>query len=100
MRLPRFRLRTLLIAVAIVAASLGWFARPYPFEIRVGGGPTQFRWSNGWVTEQERADPVPRRWRIRGPLVAVDWTDGATTWHLRVPYKCHWVWWRSAESGY
>jgi hypothetical protein len=100
MRVPRFRLRTLLIAMAIVAAILGWLARPYPFIIRVGGGKSRITWSNGSVTEQEWADPLPRRWRIRGPLVAVDWTDGATDWHFQVPYKGQWVWWSSTESGY
>ncbi len=101
MRLPRFRLRTLLIAVVVVAALLGWLARPYPVSIRVGGGPSQLTWSNGAVTEVGPAGPVPRRWRHRGPLVAVDWTDGTATWHLKVPYKGEWEWWwHSIESGY
>jgi hypothetical protein len=101
MRLSRFRLRTLLIAVAVVAVLLAWLARPYPFGVQVGGGLSLITWSNGAVTEVAPTGPLVRRWRHRGPLVAVDWTDGTATWHLKVPYKGKWEWWwRSIESGY
>jgi hypothetical protein len=69
MRRPRFRLRSLLIAVAIMAALLGWLARPYPFSVRVGGGPSRIAWSNGSETQVGPAGPLPRRWRHRGPLI-------------------------------
>ena len=100
MRLPRFRIRALLIAVAVVAALLGWLARPYPSNIRVGGGPSQIAWSNGAVTKLGPADPLPRRWRHRGPLIAVEWTDGTATWHLKVPYKGEWRWWWRSIDGW
>jgi hypothetical protein len=100
MRLPRLRLRTLLVAVAIAAVILGCLGRPYPFVILVGGGKSRITWSNGAVTEGEWPSRVPRRCRIRGPLVAIDWADGATTWHLRVPYEGRRVWWSSIELGY
>jgi hypothetical protein len=93
MRLPRFRLRTLLIAVIVVAALLGWLARPYPTNVRLGGGPSQITWSNGEVSELAPNGALPSKCRHRGPLIAVDWDDGTATWHLKVPYKGEWGWW-------
>ncbi len=98
MRLLRFHLRTLLIAVA-VAAALAWLARPYPFAIEEErGGQAFISWSNGAVTEAGPSGFLPRRWRIHGPLVAVDWSNGATTWHWQMPIEHKWVWWSSSET--
>lgn len=106
MRLPSFRLKTLIITVAIVAACLAWLARPYPVNLQLGGGLCRITWSNSSVTEEKLAPPLwrparlPRRWRHRVLLIAVDWTDGTTSWHLQVPYKDQWIWWNATESGY
>ncbi len=97
MRLLRFRLRTLLMAVA-VAAAVAWLARPYPFAIEEErGGHAFISWSKDAVTEARLAGSRPCRWRIRGPLVTVDWNNGATTWHWQMPIEHKWVWWSSSE---
>ena len=44
MRWLRFRLRALLIVVA-VAAAVAWLARPYPFAIEEGGSRAWSTWS-------------------------------------------------------
>jgi hypothetical protein len=96
MRVLRFRVRTLLIAVA-VAAILAWLGRPYPFAIEEErGGQAFISWSNGSVTEAGPCDLLPRSWRVRGPLVAVEWSDGSTSWHWQIPYQHKWVWWISS----
>src|SRR5690349_12147726 len=91
MRPPRFRLRTLLIAVAVMATSLGCLtrlARPYPWGVVSDRrGPVRMDWSDDSSTIVGPSDPVVRRWRSGMFLIAVDWTDGRTSWHLwRLPW--------------
>jgi hypothetical protein len=106
MKSPRFRIRTLLIVVAVVAILLGWLARPYPTGLRLSTELLQIVWSNGSLTNLEhdgnlrklwQDGKLPDSWRYRAFLVVVDWTDGTTSYHLQVPQKGRWYWWHSID---
>jgi hypothetical protein len=109
MKSPRFRIRTLLIVVAVAAGLLGWLARPYPTGFRLSTEMLQIVWSNGSVTKAEHDGnltklkhdgKLPGRWRYRAFLVVVDWTDRTTSYHLQVPQRGRWNWWHSYDVPY
>ena len=81
----RFRLRTLLLVVGIIAVLLGWAARPFPRGSRQAPAPSvviELVWENGSITTQVPEAPRPLRWTFWFPLVCVDWNDGSTSWYV------------------
>jgi hypothetical protein len=87
---PRFRIRTLFIAVALAALALGWAMRPYPD--RLGRANTKasqvwiVRWTGGSrydILLSDRKTPVPRKWDMGQWLVTITWSDGSRSYYLR-----------------
>ena len=82
------RLRTLLIAVASIAALLGVIRAmftPYPtYSFRKGDVQVVY-WSNGSLTEGTPMVPAPLICRAHRLVDRVEWSDGSTTDHLHWP---------------
>jgi hypothetical protein len=99
MRLPRvrFTMRTMLVAVAMSAVTLGgvivFLRGPYPVQallIPTGftdkdGGPERrigHRWSDGRLRFIEGDGRWLKGHRRYGPIVRIEWTDGSTSYRL------------------
>jgi hypothetical protein len=108
-RMPRFRIRTLMILVLLVGVGLAAICRPYPVEMFRRGSLTQWHgyvlWSDGSVTkfevgswrppgssilEEPRSmpDPFPRdlRTHFGGMITCLEWSDGSRGWYL-TPFR-------------
>jgi hypothetical protein len=83
-----WRLRTLMVAVVVLAAMLGWgrseLEKPRPVAvITEGASPPMVIWSDGEATSHGRTPyPVASLEDYRLALI-VKWSDGSTTYHLR-----------------
>ncbi len=77
MRVPRLRIKlwVLIVAIAAVAVLITVMMRPHP----VASIFTLVKWSDGSRT---MTGPAPTRYRPFGPLLAVDWDDGSSSWYL------------------
>ena len=84
MRLPRmrFRVRGLMIAVAVVAALLAWaITRPYPVQ-GFTLGLNYVSWSDGRTTTAD--GPRMMAWRGNSWFYVIDWPDGSVSYYLVV----------------
>src|SRR5688572_21232425 len=92
MALPRFRLRTLMIAVAVaaclLAGLLAFAARPYPVMTSGFDGFAVTLWSDGITTAASRDEPYPILFHDYRLVRRVDWSDGFTSW-----YPGRWLTW-------
>ena len=77
MRVPRLRIKlwVLIVAIAAVAVLITVMMRPHP----VASIFTLVKWSDG---SRMMTGPAPTRYRPFGPLLAVDWDDGSSSWYL------------------
>jgi hypothetical protein len=79
---PRFTVRRLMVAVAIMAYLLAFAARPHPTIVIGSGLYSIIAWSDGTrTTIASRKGPAIARWRAYGPVARVDWSDGSTNWY-------------------
>jgi hypothetical protein len=80
---PRFTVRRLMVAVAVVACLLAFAARPYPTMISTYGPFTVIYWSDGHGTAvvPGKGTLISRK-RSYGPVMRVDWGDGSASWYL------------------
>jgi hypothetical protein len=96
MRVPRvrWRIRTWLLVMVLMAAPLSWASRPYPRGSRTGEQPGQVTvlWSNNIVTSQAPSAPRPRVWRFRSPVVGIEWSDGSEYWYWAGWHPQFWNW--------
>jgi hypothetical protein len=90
---PRFRTRTLILAIVVVALVLGglrWAMRPYPTALVLvndQGGPA---WCIFWTDHSrplvplaDAKTPIPRSWDKSRWFVTVTWSDGSRSYYWR-----------------
>jgi len=105
MRVPRVRFTVwcMMVAVAVVALTLGYLRRPYPVtttlvltnkESRLSHWEIRPRWSDGrvqrikaqcsidWPNTLKASEPWPKGWRHYGPVLRVEWSDGSRSYYL------------------
>lgn len=90
----RLTVGRLMLAVAALALPLAFAARPHPVTIEVSGPVPLIRWTDDTRTPVTGDDPAVVRWREYGPVLAVDWSDGSTSWYWS--RYSPWMW-RTAE---
>jgi hypothetical protein len=92
---PRFTVRRMMVAVAVLACLLAFALRPYPTMILGLGVANVTCWSDGTSTVVVSGKGTTiRRTHVYGPLQKVNWSDGSTSWYL-VP----WTPWRRRQAG-
>jgi hypothetical protein len=87
---PRFTVRRLMLAVAVLACLMAFALRPYPTTILGLGPACAIYWSDGshTVVLYGKGTTFSQR-RNYGPVMRVDWSDGSTSWYL-VPWMPRW----------
>jgi hypothetical protein len=91
MRLPRFRLPTLMLAIALLAGLFGWLLRPHPVLAFITADHLKpftnklqmICWYDCSMSEVSGSDARCFKKRNYGPLLAVDWSDGSVSWYVR-----------------
>ena len=90
-RFRGWRLRTLLIAVASIAAMLGWvrfeMTRPHPTGCYINGAaPPVIIWSDHKMHDRDRGPGIYPVYVQFGRMVSrLKWSDGAITHYLHWP---------------
>jgi hypothetical protein len=92
MPLPRLRIRTVMILVAIVAFGISIAGRPRPVWVYRGIRGDIILWSDGTVTHSMwvGADPAmrkaePARWHRFGLIEVIEWDDSSKSRYLVGP---------------
>lgn len=117
MRLPRFRIRRMMVVVAVVGICCGGIIsalrRPYPTDRfhrspsgpGLGTGPPvpselYQAWSDGWVIRVDETRPDVKARTRYGRLLRVEWSDGSTSWYWPgpFPYHKHGKWWDGKQT--
>src|SRR4051812_26669995 len=86
MKWLNWRLRTALLAIALLSVPLGTLCRPYPQACFGSGLVTFIHWSDGTSSHVTHGQGrTVSRWRESWPITGVVWSDGSTSWHFTRP---------------